>query len=77
MKAETAFAFGNGDAAFFTIREGCLLTKYNATLFPIQFGSHEKVHKESITHMGVDELPVLAMVFHTGTNTAPHGFVRS
>ena len=26
MKAETAFAFGNGDAAFLTIREGCLLT---------------------------------------------------
>ena len=77
IKAETAFAFGNGNAAFLTIREGCLLTKYNATLFPIQFGSHEKVHKESITHMGVDELPVLAMVFHTGTYTAPHGFVGS
>lgn len=27
--------------------------------------------------MGVDELSVLAMVFHTGADTTPHCFIRS
>ena len=35
----------------------------------------KKVHEEVIALPGIDELSVLAMVLHTHTHAAPHGFV--